>query len=108
MTAKRLKVIVTRRLPDPVEIRLKELFDTELNETDVPFSDAQMIDAVKRADVLVPTVTDRIDGRLLAQPCTHALRRSSKEREARDPRPGERPTPTHRPTRPARGGRAVG
>ncbi len=67
MTAERLKVIVTRRLPDPVEIRLKELFDTELNETDVPFSDAQMIDAVKRADVLVPTVTDRIDGRLLAQ-----------------------------------------
>jgi len=67
MTAKRLKVIVTRRLPDPVEIRLKELFDTELNETDIPFSDAQMIDAVKRADVLVPTVTDRIDARLLAQ-----------------------------------------
>ena len=67
MTAKRLKVIVTRRLPDPVEIRLKELFDTELNETDKPFSDAQMIDSVKRADVLVPTVTDRIDARLLAQ-----------------------------------------
>ncbi|WP_084398570.1 2-hydroxyacid dehydrogenase [Henriciella aquimarina] len=67
MTAERLKVIVTRRLPDPVEIRLKELFDTELNETDVPFSDAQMIDAVKRADVLVPTVTDSIDARLLAQ-----------------------------------------
>ena len=67
MTAKRLKVIVTRRLPDPVEIRMKELFDTELNETDVPFSGAQMMDAVKRADVLVPTVTDKIDGRLLAQ-----------------------------------------
>lgn len=67
MTAKRLKVIVTRRLPDPVEIRMKELFDTELNETDIPFSDAQMIDSVKRADVLVPTVTDRIDARLLAQ-----------------------------------------
>ncbi|MEE2879129.1 MAG: D-glycerate dehydrogenase [Pseudomonadota bacterium] len=73
MTAKRLKVIVTRRLPDPVEIRLKELFDTELNETDIPFSDAQMIDAVKRADVLVPTVTDRIDARLLAQ-CGPQLR----------------------------------
>ncbi|MEQ8558401.1 MAG: D-glycerate dehydrogenase [Henriciella sp.] len=67
MTAKRLKVIVTRRLPDPVEIRLKELFDTELNETDIPFSDAQLIDSVKRADVLVPTVTDKIDARLLAQ-----------------------------------------
>ncbi len=67
MTAKRLKVIVTRRLPDPVEIRLKELFDTELNETDTPFDEARLVDAVKRADVLVPTVTDTIDARLLAQ-----------------------------------------
>ena len=67
MTAKRLKVIVTRRLPDPVELRLKELFDTELNETDTPFDDAKLVDAVKRADVLVPTVTDAIDARLLAQ-----------------------------------------
>ncbi|MCZ4297247.1 2-hydroxyacid dehydrogenase [Henriciella marina] len=67
MTAKRLKVIVTRRLPDPVELRLKELFDTELNETDTPFDDARLVDAVKRADVLVPTVTDTIDARLLAQ-----------------------------------------
>ena len=67
MTAKRLKVIVTRRLPDSVEIRLKELFDTELNETDVPFSREQMIDAVKRADVLVPTVTDTVDAELLAE-----------------------------------------
>ena len=47
MTAKRLKVIVTRRLPDPVEIRLKELFDTELNETDKPFSDDDWIVELK-------------------------------------------------------------
>ncbi|WP_300381642.1 D-glycerate dehydrogenase [Henriciella sp.] len=67
MTAKRLKVIVTRRLPDPVEIRLKELFDTELNETDVPFTREQMVDAVQRADVLVPTVTDVVDAELLAE-----------------------------------------
>lgn len=63
----RLKVIVTRRLPDAVEIRLKELFDTELNESDTPFTQDQLGDAVQRADVLVSTVTDQVDGRVLAQ-----------------------------------------
>ncbi|MEM1390103.1 MAG: D-glycerate dehydrogenase, partial [Pseudomonadota bacterium] len=67
MSAKRLKVIVTRRLPDPVEIRLKELFDTTLNEGDVPMSQDALAEAVQTADVLVPTVTDQIDGRVLAQ-----------------------------------------
>ncbi|MEL8055456.1 MAG: D-glycerate dehydrogenase [Pseudomonadota bacterium] len=67
MSAKRLKVIVTRRLPDPVEIRLKELFDTTLNERDEPMSADQLAEAVQTADVLVPTVTDQIDGRVLAQ-----------------------------------------
>lgn len=67
MSAKRLKVIVTRRLPDPVELRLKELFDTELNDTDAPMDEAQLVDAVERADVLVSTVTDPIDGRILAR-----------------------------------------
>lgn len=66
MTAKRLKVIVTRRLPDPVELRLKELFDTELNEADIAMTSEQLTDAVGRADVLVSTVTDQIDGRILA------------------------------------------
>ena len=67
MSAKRLKVIVTRRLPDPVEIRLKELFDTTLNESDAPMSQDALAEAVQTADVLVPTVTDQIDGRVLAQ-----------------------------------------
>lgn len=67
MSVKRLKVIVTRRLPDPVELRLKELFDTELNEADIAMTTEQLIDAVQRADVLVSTVTDQIDGRVLAQ-----------------------------------------
>lgn len=67
MPAKRLKVIVTRRLPDPVELRLKELFDTELNETDAPMGEAELVDAVERADVVVSTVTDQIDGRILAR-----------------------------------------
>jgi len=67
MSDKRLKVIVTRRLPDAVELRLKELFDTELNQADEAFSADQLIDAVKRADVLVSTVTDQVDGRVLSK-----------------------------------------
>lgn len=67
MATQRLKVIVTRRLPDPVELRLKELFDTELNQADEAYSAEALSDAVKRADVLVSTVTDKIDGRILAQ-----------------------------------------
>ncbi len=67
MSDKRLKVVVTRRLPDAVELRLKELFDTELNQSDTAFTADQLVDAVKRADVLVSTVTDQVDGRVLAQ-----------------------------------------
>ncbi len=67
MPAKALKVILTRRLPEPVETRMNELFDVELNATDTPMSREQLSDAMARADVLVPTLGDRIDQRLLAQ-----------------------------------------
>src|SRR5262252_9530269 len=60
-------VIVTRKLPDAIETRLMELFDTRLNADDKPLTPAQLIDASKAADVLVPTVTDRIDSRILSQ-----------------------------------------
>ena len=60
-------VIVTRTLPDAIETRLMELFDTRLNADDKPLSSAQLVEAAKLADVLVPTVTDRIDSRVLSQ-----------------------------------------
>jgi len=60
-------VVVTRRLPDPIETRMMELFRTRLNLDDQPMSQAQLIEAVKEADVLVPTVTDRIDAGVLSQ-----------------------------------------
>jgi len=60
-------VIVTRKLPDAIETRLMELFETRLNATDKPMSQAALVEAVKMADVLVPTVTDRIDSRTLSQ-----------------------------------------
>lgn len=65
--AKKPIVIVTRKLPDVVETRMCELFETRLNADDVPMTQAQLIAAVKIADVLVPTVTDRIDRAVLTQ-----------------------------------------
>jgi len=59
-------VIVTRKLPDMIETRMMELFDTRLNVTDDPMSHEELINAVKLADVLVPTVTDRIDSEVIA------------------------------------------
>jgi glyoxylate reductase len=59
--------IVTRKLPDAIETRMRELFDTRLNHDDVPMTQAQLIEAVQQADVLVPTVTDRIDSKVLVR-----------------------------------------
>lgn len=67
MSSNRLKVVLTRRLPDAVETRMRELFDAELNLKDLPFDRAALIAAVQRADVLVPTITDEIDADLIAQ-----------------------------------------
>jgi glyoxylate reductase len=60
-------VVVTRKLPDSVETRMCELFDTRLNIADKPMSHGELAEAVKTADVLVPTVTDRIDAAVLSQ-----------------------------------------
>ena len=65
--AQKPKVVVTRKLPDPVETRMCELFDAELNSSDLPMSSDELVDALGRADVLVPTVTDRIDSRILSR-----------------------------------------
>ncbi len=65
--SKKPLVIVTRKLPDSVETRMRELFDTRLNIDDTPMSQAQLAEAMRSADVLVPTVTDRIDGPVLKE-----------------------------------------
>jgi glyoxylate reductase len=66
MAVRKQKVVVTRKLPDPVETRMRELFDTELNIEDTPLSGAALAAAMSRADVLVPTITDRIDQKVIA------------------------------------------
>jgi len=66
MPTSRLSVFVTRRLPEPVETRMKELFNVTLREDDTPLSREQLVDAMRSCDVLVPTITDVIDGGMIA------------------------------------------
>ncbi len=66
MNRARPRVVVTRKLPELVEERMRALFDVTLNETDAPMSTADIITASADADVLVPTVTDRIDEEVVA------------------------------------------
>ena len=67
MPRKKPLVVVTRKLPDATETRMMELFDVRLNMDDKPMSFDDLADAVQKADVLVPTVTDHIDAKLLAK-----------------------------------------
>lgn len=58
-------VIATRKFPDPVEARMRELFDVELNPSDTPFSRARLAEALSRAEILAPTITDKLDAELI-------------------------------------------
>ena len=66
MAKKKPLVVITRKLPDAIETRLMELFDVRLNVDDEVMSEAKLTEAVKMADVLVPTITDTIDAKLIA------------------------------------------
>ena len=65
--AKKPIVVVTRKLPDRVETRMRELFDAQLNLDDKPMSQTDLAEAVKSAHVLVPTITDRIDATVIGK-----------------------------------------
>ena len=67
MPAKKPLVIVTRKLPDAIETRMRELFDTRLNVDDRPMSQAELIEAFQKADILVPTITDKIDSKVIVR-----------------------------------------
>jgi glyoxylate reductase len=66
MPYRKSTVIITRKLPGLVELRMGELFDARLNASDLPMDVAALKQAVAEADVLVPTVTDRIDAEIIA------------------------------------------
>ena len=63
----RLKVTVTRRLPEVVETRMSELFDVHLRHDDTKMTRDELVAAMRSSDILVPTVTDTIDANMLAQ-----------------------------------------
>jgi len=66
MARKKPLVVVTRKLPDKIETRMRELFDARLNVEDVALTQAQLAEAVATADVLVPAICDRIDASVIA------------------------------------------
>jgi glyoxylate reductase len=65
---KRPLVVVTRKLPDSIETRMRELFDARLNLDDQAMTPEQIAEAARTADILVPTVTDEINADILNQP----------------------------------------
>jgi glyoxylate reductase len=67
MFKKKPLVVVTRRLPEQVETRMRELFDARLNIDDTPMSESEIVEALREADVLVPTITDPINAHMIAQ-----------------------------------------
>ena len=63
---KKPKVIITRRLQDRVEKRMKELFNVDLSSAEYPVSKKELLSVVKEADILVPTIGDKIDASILS------------------------------------------
>lgn len=58
---------MTRRLPETIEARMRTLFDARLNPDDSPLSSDALLAALDGADVLVSTITDRIDADFIAR-----------------------------------------
>ena len=67
MSSAKPKILVTRRLPEPVEQRMATLFEATLNPTDMPYTADALVEALKGKDVLVSSITDRIDAGLIAR-----------------------------------------
>ena len=65
MAPRKPKVVVTRKLPDAIETRMRELFDTELNLDDTQMDASALVAAMTRADVLASTITDRLDASVI-------------------------------------------
>jgi glyoxylate reductase len=63
----RPKILVTRRLPEAVEGRMATLFEARFNREDVPYTADALIAALDGSDVLVSSITDRIDSELIAR-----------------------------------------
>jgi lactate dehydrogenase-like 2-hydroxyacid dehydrogenase len=68
----RKRIVVTRKLPDPVEDRLRETFEVALNPEDLPFARDRLEAAFDQADGIITTITETIDRDLLMRPSRRA------------------------------------
>ena len=62
----KLKVVVTRKWPAEVEAQLKDLYDVQFNESDIPMTSDELKHALQSADALLPTVTDALTSDVLS------------------------------------------
>ena len=60
------RVVVSRKWPQEVESKMRELFDVQLNEEDIPMSVSQMHEALRTADGFCPTVSDNVSAEVLS------------------------------------------
>ena len=60
------EVVVSRKWPEEVENRMREIFDVQLNEEDIPMTVRQMHEALQSADAFCPTVSDKVDAQVLS------------------------------------------
>lgn len=67
MTSSKPKILVTRRLPQSIEARMATLFETDVNEADLVLTTPDIIEGLAGKDVLVSTITDRIDADLISR-----------------------------------------
>jgi glyoxylate reductase len=67
MTSHKPKILVTRRLPETIEARMATLFETDVNEADVTLDGDDIIAGLEGKDVLVSSITDRVDAELIAR-----------------------------------------
>ena len=66
MIVKKPTVFITRKLPKKIETRMKELFDTTLNETDILLSEDQLVEVFKKYQIIVPSIADKITKKVLS------------------------------------------
>ena len=62
------KILVTRRWPKKVEIKLSETYDVTFNDTDTALNINDFCEALKKYDAILPTVTDIMPKKILGFP----------------------------------------
>jgi lactate dehydrogenase-like 2-hydroxyacid dehydrogenase len=60
------RILLTRRWPDEVEAHLRDRYDVQVRDPDLPMSTEELTQAMADFDALCPTVTDALDKEVLS------------------------------------------